>query len=249
MTGSSICLRGVSKRFGGIQAVDQLDIDLDQDVINGLVGPNGAGKTTVFNLITGVIRADAGSITLNGRELIGQRPQEVVKAGVARSFQDLRLFVRMTVLENVLVAQRWNGGTLGYLVLPAERAGLDVEAARGLLKRLGLSKFEERPASSLSYAQLKVLAIARLLATGASFLLLDEPASGLDEAAVKSMIGLLRELSQQGVGISVVEHNMGVIRELCDRVAFMADGKCIAVGRPDEVMARQDLVDLFFGVS
>lgn len=244
---STISITGVHRSFGGLHAVRGLSLQIDQDHITGLIGPNGAGKTTVFNLITGILRPDSGSVTLDGQELSRLSPSAIVRLGVARSFQEVRTFLRMTALENVMVAQPWQGGYLRQLMVPSRASGVDVEAARVLLGRVRLDKVENRIAGSLSYAQQKVLAVARLLATGARFLLLDEPASGLDEASVRQMVELLKELSADGVGICVVEHSMDVIRSLCDRVAFMADGQCVAVGPLDEIMGRADLAELFFG--
>ena len=244
---SHIVVDDVWKSFGGIQAVRGLSLDIDQRHITGLIGPNGAGKTTVFNLITGVLKPDRGSITLDGQQLSGRSPDSIVHLGVARSFQDLRLFSRMSTLDNVLVAQPWKGNYVQQLVRPARQVGVDVEAARALLERVGLGGYDALPAGGLTYAQQKTLAIARLLATGARFLLLDEPMSGLDDAAVSSMLALLGTLADQGVGLCVVEHNMEVIRRLCTRVAFLANGQCLAVGEPGEIMARDDLAELFFG--
>ncbi|MBI4610079.1 MAG: branched-chain amino acid ABC transporter ATP-binding protein/permease [Candidatus Rokubacteria bacterium] len=247
-----LALRGVSKSFGGIRALDNLSLTLEERRIMGLIGPNGAGKTTAFNVITGFVEPDAGSIAYRGRDLGGSKPHEIARLGIVRSFQDLRLFPRMSVLENVLVAlpgQR--GERLGSAFLAAPRvlrAERDnIERAYELLAFVGLAEKVGELAEDLSYAEQKLLALARLLATQADLLLLDEPASGLDPTSVEAIMALIRRLPEYGKTVCVIEHNLDVIKGLADPVIFLDEGRVIASGTPGEIMADPRLADIYFG--
>jgi len=248
-----LSLRGVSKSFGGIRALDNLSLTLLEGRITGLIGPNGAGKTTAFNLITGFVEPEAGSILYQGRDLRGLKPHEIARLGIVRSFQDLRLFPRMSVLDNVLVAlpeQRGEQLLFAFLAAPqvlrAERDG--IRRAYELLAFVGLADRTGELAADLSYAEQKLLALARLLATQADLLLLDEPASGLDPTSLQVIIALIRRLLDHGKTICVIEHNRDVIKGLADHVVFLDEGRAIASGTAGEIMADPGLADIYFGV-
>ncbi len=248
-----LTLRNVTKSFGGIRALDNLSLTLEEGRITGLIGPNGAGKTTAFNLITGFLEPDAGSIVYRGRELRGAKPHEISRLGIARSFQDLRLFPRMTVLDNVVVAlpgQRTEQLSLVFFAAPrvvsAERENL--RRAYELLAFVGLAEKAGELAEDLSYPEQKLLALARLLATQANLLLLDEPASGLDPTSVEAIMALIRRLPDYGKTICVIEHNLDVIKGLADPVVFLNEGRAIASGAPAQIMASPQLADIYFGV-
>lgn len=242
---------GLQKRFGGIVAIQSLDIALVPGRITGLVGPNGAGKTTAFNLLTGFLRADDGEIRYRGRPLGDLKPHERVRVGIARSFQDLRLFTGMSVLENVLVAlPRQSGDRLGSLFLRprAVRREDDANAERAMdiLAFIGLADRAMDLADDLSYAEEKLLVVARLLATGAEVLLFDEPLSGLDGAAMDKIIDLLRRLAAGNKAICIIEHNLEAIRNACDHLVYLDEGRALAEGDPATLMRDPELVQRYF---
>jgi ABC-type branched-subunit amino acid transport system ATPase component len=237
-----LSLRGLSKRFGGVAAVQELDIELQQGVITALVGPNGAGKTTMFNMVTGNLVPDAGTVSLAGRAITGMAPHRVARLGIARSFQDLRLFTHMSVRDNVLAglerrAWLWQPGG-GAARRAATEAALD---------RTGLLPVAGARAIDLSYAEAKFLSLARILATGARIWLLDEPASGLDPASRRRFVSLLRAAARDGVTICVIEHNLDVVTEIADRIAFLDQGRKLAEGDPVSIMENAALRAIYFG--
>ena len=243
--------RGLERRFGGIVAVAGLDLTIEPARITGLIGPNGAGKTTAFNLLTGFLQPDRGEVLYRGRSLKGVKPHRIVRQGVARSFQDLKLFTNLTVLENVLVAlpgQR--GDHLAYvyfapwIVRTEERRNLG--RAMAILEFVGLGGRAGELASELSYAEEKLLAVARLLATGAQALLFDEPLAGLAPNALAKVFPLFRQLAASGRTLCIIEHNLDVIRELCDRVVFLDEGRKLAEGTPEELMRDPQLSERYF---
>ncbi len=242
---------GLQKRFGGIVAIAALDISLSAGRITGLVGPNGAGKTTAFNLLTGFLRTDAGEIRYKGKVLSELKPHELVRAGIARSFQDLRLFTGMSVLENVLVAlPRQSGDRLSALFLRPGSVRREDEAntakAMGILEFIGLGERAMDLADDLSYAEEKLLVVARLIATEAEVLLFDEPLSGLDGAAMQKIIDLLRRLAADGKAVCIIEHNLDAIRNACDHLVYLDEGRALAQGDPNTLMADPELVQRYF---
>ena len=243
--------KGLQKRFGGITAISNLDITLERGRITGLVGPNGAGKTTAFNLLTGFLPADGGVITHAGKVLKNLRPHELVRSGIARSFQDLRLFAKMSALENVLVAlPRQRGDRVSALFLhPIAIRREDAEntaRAYAILRFIGLEDRALDLAEDLSYAEEKLLVVARLIATEADVLLFDEPLSGLDGAAMQKIIALLRQLAASGKAICIIEHNLDAIRNACDTLIYLDEGRALAQGAPDDLMRDPDLVRRYF---
>jgi ABC-type branched-subunit amino acid transport system ATPase component/branched-subunit amino acid ABC-type transport system permease component len=243
--------KGLAKRFAGITAISSLDARLPSGRITGLVGPNGAGKTTAFNVLTGFLRADEGEIRYRCTLLHRLRPHELVRAGVARSFQDLRLFAGMSVLDNVLVAlPRQRGDSLRTLFLrPLMVRREDREnAARAMaiLDFIGLRDRAFDLTDDLSYAEGKLLVVARLIATEAEVLLFDEPLSGLDAAAMQKIIDLLRRLAQDNKAICIIEHNLEAIRNACDYLVYLDEGRALAEGDPATLMRDPELVRRYF---
>jgi branched-chain amino acid transport system permease protein len=245
-------VRGLSKYFGGITAAQDLNMDLRKGSITALVGPNGAGKTTVFNLLTGYIKPDAGTVKLNGQDLAGLAPNEVARRGMVRSFQDVRLFMRLSCLDNVSMAvQSQPGEHLSSLFLrpvAANRAEVQTkEKAMEWLRFVGMEQFAALPAGALSYGQSKLVALARVLATEADVLLLDEPASGIDTQWVEAMLTLIESLREQGRTICIVEHNLHVVGRLADHTYFMELGLITDQGTIEHLTSSPRLAAAYFG--
>jgi branched-chain amino acid transport system permease protein len=245
-------VQGLVKRFGGITAVDGADFVLREGNITALLGGNGAGKTTIFNLITGLITPDAGRVRLRGRDITGHTPQRVARMGMARSFQDTRVFHRMTVLDNVAIAVPHQPGEqpLNLLVRPlhtrrAERRTR--EKAVECLSFVGLDHRKDELVANLSFGEQKLVAIARLLATDSEVLLLDEPTSGVDPGAVENVIDLVLGLRGLGRTVCVVEHSVHFVERLADHAFFMDHGKVIASGTLQELTQQERLVEIYFG--
>ncbi|MDX6739649.1 branched-chain amino acid ABC transporter ATP-binding protein/permease [Actinocorallia sp. A-T 12471] len=243
---------GVGKRFRGITAAEGLDLELREGTITALIGPNGAGKTTVFNLLTGAIAPDAGSVELAGRDLVGRRPDEIAGLGLVRTFQDVRLPQRLTCLENVMLGvQEQAGEHVTRLFTPGSgvaRREAEVRAkAREWLEFVGMAEFADVPAGALSYGQSKLVSLARALATEARVLLLDEPASGIDTAWVERMLELIEDVRRQGRTVCIVEHNLHVVSRLADDVYFMELGRITAHGTVAELTASPRLAEAYFG--
>jgi branched-chain amino acid transport system permease protein len=244
----------LSKRYGGIVAAKDISLELRRGTITALVGPNGAGKTTAFNLLTGVAVPDTGSVTLNGRELVGLRPDRIVAAGLVRTFQDVRLLNRLTCLENVMLAvPHQEGERLDALFRPgrgiaqADRAV--AEQAMEWLAFVGMAGEANTPVDALSYGQTKMVNIARTLATRADVLLLDEPASGVDSMWLDRMVSLVADTRAAGRTICLVEHNLEVVRELADHTYFMELGEITAAGTVDELTSSARLAEAYFGAQ
>ena len=244
--------KGLARRFGGILAVSGLEIELRRGRIIGLIGPNGAGKTTAFNLLTGFLKPDDGDVRLGGASIEGLRPHEIVRRGMARSFQDLKLFARMTVLDNVMVAlPRQKGDNLlhvyfaPWIVATEERENR--ARAFAILDFVGLAGREGELAENLSYAEEKLLVIARLVATGAEVLLFDEPLSGLAPNTLETVFPIIKQLAAAGKTICIIEHNLDVIRGLCDTAVFLDEGRKLAEDAPERLIADPALAARYFG--
>jgi branched-chain amino acid transport system ATP-binding protein len=249
---ATLAVRGLTRRFGGLVAVDSVDLDVRQGQIHGLIGPNGSGKTTCINLISGVLRPDAGSVLLEGRELARQPTHVVAGRGLARTFQNIRVFGRMTVLENVLVGFNRK---LGYrlvdvLALRAGKAEQQLQArALELLDFVGLREKHAALATSLSYGEQRLVEIARALALSPRLLLLDEPLVGMNPSEVDHVVGLFKRMRDGGLTMLLVEHKMRVVMSLCDRITVLNFGRKIADGRPEEIRANPEVVSAYLGES
>ena len=247
-------VRNLSKRFGGIVAADELSMTLRKGTITALVGPNGAGKTTVFNLLTGFIEPDRGSVKLNGFELVDRTPDLVARRGMVRTFQDVRLFQQLSCLNNVELAVRDQPGERLFPLFfqPGRvRAAERRVTARAMeaLEFVGMHAFADVPAGQLSYGQSKLISLARALASDAEVLLLDEPASGIDTQWVDTMLGLIEALREQGRTICIVEHNLHVVGRLADHTYFMEVGRITAEGTIEELTSSPRLADAYFGTT
>jgi branched-chain amino acid transport system permease protein len=246
--------RGISKRFGGIVAAADLDIELRRGAITALVGPNGAGKTTVFNLLTGFLTPDTGTVQLMGQDLTGLSPDKRARMGLVRSFQDVRLISRISCVENVMMAVQHQYGEnaiklfLGPTAVAAREAEVK-EKAMSWLSFVGMEEFAEVPAGALSYGQSKLVSLARVLASDAEVILLDEPASGIDTKWVDTMLDLVEAVREQGRTICIVEHNLHVVGRLADHTYFMELGRITAQGTIDELTSSPRLAEAYFGTA
>jgi branched-chain amino acid transport system ATP-binding protein len=245
-------ISGAGKRFGGLQALSDVTLSIQGGQIYGLIGPNGAGKTTLFNVITGLYQPDGGEFELNSRPYSPSSPHEVARAGIARTFQNIRLFGDMTALENVMVGRhvRTHQGIIGAVL--RHRAARDEEAAiqqraLELLDFVGIAHLAGRTARHLSYGDQRRVEIARALATDPLLLALDEPAAGMNATEKESLRVLLLAIREQGTTILLIEHDVKLVMGLCDRLTVLDYGKVIAEGTPAEVQKHPAVIAAYLG--
>ncbi len=245
-------LDGVSRQFGGALAVDRVSLRVARGSVTGLIGPNGAGKTTLFNLIAGSLRASAGRIVLEGRNIAGAPAHRRLAAGLGRTFQIPRPFAAMTVLENVLLAAQRQRGESPFAnwFLPgtvAREERRNAERARNLIDFLALGHLASAPAATLSGGQRKLLELARVLMAEPRLVLLDEPAAGVNPTLLETIIERIAALHAGGLTFLIVEHNLGLIARLCSEVHVMARGKLLASGTPDAVTRDAGVIEAYLG--
>ncbi len=239
--------------FGGLKAVNDFNIEIGKSELFGLIGPNGAGKTTVFNLLTGVYKPTEGAFFLNGEKMNGKKTHQVVQAGIARTFQNIRLFKKMTALENVKVAMNMNmkyNLASAVLRLPdywKEEKNID-KKAKELLEVVNLSDKADYVAENLPYGQQRRLEIARALATGMKLLLLDEPAAGMNPTETAQLLDIINLIRKKfDISVLLIEHDMSLVMKICEKIQVIDYGETIAFGTPDEIAKNQRVIEAYLG--
>lgn len=247
-----LSIQGLNKRFGGVVVADNIELELGVGEVLGLIGPNGAGKTTLFNLISGVIAADAGHITLAGKRLDALPVYRRARQGVARTWQHMRLFNSMSVLDNLLIASSVYPGESFWRLLASGGATQQAEArnrekAHAILTRMGLAALADTNVADVTFGQQKLIGLARALMSDSPLLLLDEPMAGVEGSAYETMRQIVAEEAASGRTICVVEHNVSFIRALCTSAIFMVRGRIIERGGVEELLESRALAELYFG--
>lgn len=237
--------KNLAKRFDGVHAVDRLSIGIEKGEISGIIGPNGSGKTTLIHILSGMLAMDGGEVIINGIQKFARIfPYQVSFYGITRTFQDVRLFEQMTVLDNILVVLTERNV---FASLFEKHKEYHLKKAEEVLRKVGLWEKRNQLAVNLSYGQRKLLEIARALAMNAEIYLFDEPFAGLFPEMRKIVSGIIRELKQKNKTVILIEHDMGLIRELCDCVFVMDEGKLLTEGKPDQVLEKREVIEAYLG--
>lgn len=245
-------VKGVTKKFGGLTAVDNFSIEIEQGTITGLIGPNGAGKTTVFNLLTGIYPVTSGSIILDAQDITNNPSHVITQKGLTRTFQNIKLFNNMTVFDNVRIGHhcRGNSNLLGALFRPPSTRNEEKEMCENtisLLEDVGLADRKDELASNLSYGMQRKLEIARALASKPKILLLDEPAAGMNPQETKELTQFISNLKDKGLTILLIEHDMKLVMNICKKVVVLDHGAKIAEGVPQEIQNNRAVIEAYLG--
>lgn len=247
-------IKNVSQEFGGLLALDRVSMTVDKGEIFGLIGPNGVGKTTLFNLITGIYRPTSGEVWFEGRSIGGLRPYRIATVGIGRTFQNIRLFKKLSVLDNVRVGMHSvsRAGFISamlYTPWAVKRERVTREKSMALLELVGLEDKAIELAGSLPYGEQRCLEIARAMALDPSLLLLDEPAAGMNATEKEELLELIRRIRELGVTVLLVEHDMNVVMNICDRIAVLDYGRKIAEGAPEQIKNDPRVIESYLGVE
>lgn len=247
-----LAVTGLAKAFAGVRAVDDLSFTLAQRSITGLIGPNGSGKSTTVDCISGFQTADAGRVVLDGEDISGRQPHEIARAGLLRTFQTVRVYDELSLLDNLLVAMQPFEGTLWrddfFRTRRVREAERDTrERAVGLIDLIGLARYRQAPVGILSYGQKKLVALAAALMPGPKLVVLDEPVAGVNPTRVREVERILRELHDRGASFLVIEHNVEFVMNLCDRVIVLDQGAKLTEGTPAEVHADERVLEAYLG--
>jgi branched-chain amino acid transport system ATP-binding protein len=253
-TTSILEITSLTKRFGGVTAVSNIDISVQQGQIASLIGPNGAGKTTLFNCVTGLEHPTEGSVKFQNASIVGLRPDQIAAIGMARTFQNIRLFSNLTVLDNVKIGRHWRSksrlwGAISRNQKQRQEESYITSYAFQQLNFVGLEEFRDQLAGNLSYGDQRRIEIARALAMGPTLLLLDEPAAGMNPQETQRLIELIHAIREQGITILLIEHDMKLVMQISDWVTVIAQGEKISAGKPEAVQNDERVIKAYLGES